>query len=339
MYYRTKLQFGGYDRLSGSGKRQAKVLGPLECAIANKLIWSSAGLVNTDTTHKKMGGNVTPPNNKGKDTAFKLSGKLLHGGKGKDKLLVDVNCHNNPMGDPDVRPCTSGGWEGLNPPTLEESGGVVHGDDKMQMQKENKHRWRWLKNNQTKESQWTMHQVTDTHTPAPHPQNRIEYRNSMCPTGRALAYLAAGLLTNWATLGCPTQMGQPWTKEEIWAAVARSPHRSALSPEAIDHFATEAAKKVCTKQARIVAWDDIKDNSLCQLKISLIATIPHKSKAYRSILNLSFCLCLNNGGVQALVNDTMEKTAPKGVIDQIGEYSCLCRDGPNSQSVHGQIGH
>ncbi len=86
MYYRTKLQFRGYDRLSGSGKRQAKVLGQLECAIAHKLIWSSAGLVDIDTTQKKMGGNVTPPDNKGKDTAFKLSGELLHGGKGKDKL-------------------------------------------------------------------------------------------------------------------------------------------------------------------------------------------------------------------------------------------------------------
>jgi hypothetical protein len=68
-----------------SGKRQAKVPGPLECAIANKLIQSSAGLVYTDTTQKKMGENVTPPKNKGKDTAFKLSGELLHGGKGKDK--------------------------------------------------------------------------------------------------------------------------------------------------------------------------------------------------------------------------------------------------------------
>ncbi len=90
MYYGTKLQFGGYDRLSGSGKRQAKVLGPLECAIANKLIRSSTGLVDTDTTQKKMGGNVMPPDNKGDDTAFKLSGKLVHGGKGKNKLLVDV---------------------------------------------------------------------------------------------------------------------------------------------------------------------------------------------------------------------------------------------------------
>ncbi len=145
----------------------------------------------------------------------------------------------------------------------------------------------------------------------------------MCPTGRALAHPAVDLLTKWATLGCPTQTEQPWTKEEIWVAVARGPHWSAISPEAIDHFAAEAAKKVCTKQARIVVWDDIKDNPPCQLKISPIAAILHKSKAYRSILDLSFCLHLNNGGVRASVNNTTEKTAPKGAIDQIRE--CLSR--------------
>jgi hypothetical protein len=55
------------------------------------------------------------------------------------------------------------------------------------------------------------------------------------------------------------------------------------------------------------------------LKISPIAAIPHKSKAYRSILDLSFCLRLKNGGVRAAVNNSTKKMAPKGAIDQIGE--------------------
>ena len=66
-------------------------------------------------------------------------------------------------------------------------------------------------------------------------------------------------------------------------------------------------------------WDSIKDNPPKELKISPIAAIPHKSKANRSILELSFCLRLKNGGVQAAVNDTTKKTAPKGAIDQTGE--------------------
>ena len=102
----------------------------------------------------------------------------------------------------------------------------------------------------------------------------------MCPTGRALAHPAAGLLAEWATLHCPTYTGQPWTKGKIWEAVACRTHQSALSLEAIAHFAEEAAEKVCTKQAGIVMWDDIKENPPKQLKISPITAIPYKSKAF-----------------------------------------------------------
>jgi hypothetical protein len=97
------------------------------------------------------------------------------------------------------------------------------------------------------------------------------------------------------------------------------PHQYALSPKEIAHFETEAAEKVKTNQKRLVLWDDIKDNPPKELKISLIAAIPHKSKAFRSILDLSFCLQLKNGGVHASVNDTTEKMAPAGAIYQIGK--------------------
>jgi hypothetical protein len=73
-----------------------------------------------------------------------------------------------------------------------------------------------------------------------------------------------------------------------------------------------------------VDWDSIKDNPPQELKISPFAVMPHKSKAYRSILDLSFHLRLKNGGVRAAVNDTIKKTSPKGAIDQIGEaLSCI----------------
>jgi hypothetical protein len=60
-----------------------------------------------------------------------------------------------------------------------------------------------------------------------------------------------------------------------------------------------------------------------KLKISPIAAIPHKSKDFRSILDLSFRLRLKNGGVQTSVNKSTKETAPAGAIDQIGE--CLSR--------------
>jgi hypothetical protein len=106
-------------------------------------------------------------------------------------------------------------------------------------------------------------------------------------------------------------------------AIARGPHQSALTPEALEHFAAEVREKVLSKQARVVEWDAIKDNPPTKLKISPIAAIPHKSKAYRSILDLSFRLRLKNGSFRDAVNDTTVKTAPGGVIDQIGE--CLSR--------------
>jgi hypothetical protein len=108
--------------------------------------------------------------------------------------------------------------------------------------------------------------------------------------------------------------------------MACGPHQSALSPKALAHFADKAVEKVRTRQARIVLWDDIKDNPPEQLKISPIAAIPHKSKAFRSILDLSFRLRVKNGEILASINNTTEKTTPKGAIDQIGE--CL------SQIIH-----
>ena len=58
-----------------------------------------------------------------------------------------------------------------------------------------------------------------------------------------------------------------------------------------------------------------------ELKILSIAAIPHKSKDFRSILDLSFCMRFKNGEVRASVNDTTKKTIPARAIDQIGE--CL----------------
>jgi hypothetical protein len=66
------------------------------------------------------------------------------------------------------------------------------------------------------------------------------------------------------------------------------PHQSALTPKAIAHFAKEADDKVQTNQACIVAWENIKDNPPRELKISPIVVILHKSKAFCSILDLSF---------------------------------------------------
>jgi hypothetical protein len=120
-------------------------------------------------------------------------------------------------------------------------------------------------------------------------------------------------------MGCPTKTGRLWSKEEMWEAVARGPHQSSRSTEALGHFAAESAKKVRVGQAKLVLWDNIKDNPPPHMKISPIAAIPHKSKVFRSILDLSFSLRLKNGSILESVNDSTVKMAPRGALDQLGQ--------------------
>jgi hypothetical protein len=102
----------------------------------------------------------------------------------------------------------------------------------------------------------------------------------MCPSGLALHHPAADLLAEWATYGCPTRTGKRWTKEKMQEAIDRGPHRSAMSEEAIAHFKEEVAEKVKVGQAKVVAWESLKDDPPVELKISPIAAIPHKSKQF-----------------------------------------------------------
>ena len=213
----------------------------------------------------------------------------MYGGQGKNDKVITEHCDITLPSDAPVDNGNTGEWAGLKPPHLETTGDVVRGDSKHQMRKENKIRRRLLKLGQTDTPQWTAH--TGTTIPIdPTERDWPPYRNAMCPSGCAVTHPAAPILTEWATFGCPTRTGRPWTKEEMWEAVARGPHQSALSPDALAHFAAEAENKVRMGQARLVLWDDIKDDPPRQLKISPIAAIPHKLKAYRSILDLSFRL-------------------------------------------------
>jgi hypothetical protein len=79
---------------------------------------------------------------------------------------------------------------------------------------------------------------------------------------------------------------------EMQEAVDRGRHRSALSNKAIARFKEEVKEKVKISQAKLVAWDFIKDNPLVELKISPIMAIPHNSKQFQSILDLFFHLRL-----------------------------------------------
>jgi hypothetical protein len=71
----------------------------------------------------------------------------------------------------------------------------------------------------------------------------------MASQGLALRHEAAGILSEWEKIGCPTRTGHDWTLEEIQAAIDCGPHQLALDPAAIEHFAEEVRDKVEKGQA------------------------------------------------------------------------------------------
>ena len=93
---------------------------------------------------------------------------------------------------------------------------------------------------------------------------------------------------------------------------------SGLDPKAIEQLKGEIAAKVKEKQCRVVLWDDIKNDPSKQMKVSPLAMIPHKSRGFRVILDLSFRLKLKKGGYLASVNEETTLEAPAGAIDQLG---------------------
>ena len=72
------------------------------------------------------------------------------------------------------------------------------------------------------------------------------------------------------------------------------------------------------KYARVLKWGDIKDNILTKLKISPVAMIPHRSKAYQCILDLLFTV-FHQGILFASVNENTNKKARPEAMVQLSQ--------------------
>ena len=140
----------------------------------------------------------------------------------------------------------------------------------------------------------------------------------MYPAGTAANHPAADDLREWATKGCPVDTGPVWTEEQLRAAIERGPHLSAMKPEAMRAFREEVAEKVGKNQVRILSWDDIKSDPPKQLKVSPMAQIPHKSRAYRTLLDLSHELKKGKKVLARSVNETTVPLAPEAALMQMG---------------------
>ena len=109
-----------------------------------------------------------------------------------------------------------------------------------------------------------------------------------------------------------------WTEEQLKAAIERGPHLSAMKPAAMKAFREEVAEKVGKNQVRILSWDDIKTDPPKQLKVSPMAQIPHKSRAYRTLLDLSHELKKGKEVLARSVNDSTVPLAPEEALIQMG---------------------
>ena len=205
--------------------------------------------------------------------------------------------------------------KGLEQPRLN-SGQHVTGASKERHRLENRQKRKEKQAQQRSVSYWENHKG---HFSVPTPKtSRDNYRGQMCPTGLALDHPAAEVLLDYAHGGCPVQSGADWTVQMMTAAIEKGPHTSALDKDAMEQLQTEVAEKVKVGQAKVVLWDDIKHRPPKELKVSPIAMIPHKSRKFRAILDLSFALQLSEEKRIPSVNESSVKTAPAGAIDQLG---------------------
>eukprot|EP00956_Cyclotella_meneghiniana_P029724 scaffold72932_cov84-Cyclotella_meneghiniana.AAC.1 len=153
--------------------------------------------------------------------------------------------------------------EGLRPPELS-TGERVSGHNKRQLRRENKRKRINKQLQQQQKSYWTSYKG-EFDLPEELEEADV-WLNQMCPQRLALRHPAAAKLLQYATGGCPCKTGKDWSKEEIWEAVERGPHVSALDPKAIEQLKGEIADKVKEGQCKVVLWDDVKHDPPKQMK-------------------------------------------------------------------------
>ena len=95
------------------------------------------------------------------------------------------------------------------------------------------------------------------------------------------------------------------------------PHQSDLTKKAGRQLRQDTADKIAHKHACVLKWGDIKDKIPQKLKISPVAMIPHRSKPYRCIIDLSSTL-FNKGVNLASVNDKTKNMERPENINQLG---------------------
>ena len=140
----------------------------------------------------------------------------------------------------------------------------------------------------------------------------------MWPRGAlANSHPAAAMLNSYSSKGCPVDTGKNWEPEMILKALRRGPHISAKNPEASKYLMEETKEKLQGGYISIKKWGNIKHSYPKNLKLSPLAMIPHKSRSYRCILDLSFELKVNGNKITS-VNQGTNILSPQKAMAQLG---------------------
>jgi len=144
------------------------------------------------------------------------------------------------------------------------------------------------------------------------------YAGLMAPSGEALNHPAADMLLEFATTGCPVDTGPKWSKDMLNAALKKGAHPSALDPIASAQLRAESLEKADQGFCRLVAWNDIAENPPQNLKISPIAAVPHKSRGFRMILDLSYGVSIEGERMPSVNEATNDDVAPSHSMAELG---------------------
>jgi hypothetical protein len=144
------------------------------------------------------------------------------------------------------------------------------------------------------------------------------FKGLMAPSGKVLNHPAAPLLLELATVGCQADVGEGWTLAMLEAAITKGSHPSAMEPEAAAQLREETLEKVAQGYARLVNWSELRRAPPKNLKISPIAAIPHKSRGYRMILDLSHGVRMGDVRHPSVNEATNPNLAPADSMAELG---------------------
>ena len=144
-------------------------------------------------------------------------------------------------------------------------------------------------------------------------------RRLMQPTGPALRHPAAPLLQRYSEQGCPANIEPTYPLDLLEQAIKRGAHPSATTAAAAKALRLETEEKVRQGYARLIPWSELRDNLPANIRISPIAAIPHKSRDFRMILDLSFGFSREGTPWPSVNESTNDANAPLNSMTQLGQ--------------------